>query len=479
MDAVTLAVAQAAAKKTYIPRRGPFPIRGRDFPGAAGIPTVDTSPGTATLSAANAASAITSKVSPPVTRTYFRPFGVEPKFGASFPDNQGWQAQGVYTYASNPPWAVEFDLDTVGGTVEIKTKGSGGKMRVLVNGKLLSATPITLPNDGNSYLVTVALTAGQYRLRVEMDGTGRFWGVNVGPTDGVTAAPRRGLRVAALGDSFWEPTLADSTAFCASQGLPGILSYVTGWDVFACGSGGTGLVNPGTGGRVKYADRIAEVLAISGLDVLLVAMSSNDSASTAAQVSTQAQAVITAAKAAGLTGYGQIIFLSPWWNKGSQGIPASVLAQDDAVAALCATQDIPFVESLQPPVSGAVSTTLAAASAANATSVSAVAAIPVNAWMKVGSAGAAEIRQVTSSSGAGPYTLGVGGTFPFLLAHGSGDPVVQVDASDLTGNGSAASPNGSGNADRYTGTDGTHPSIAGAMYRAKRIAARMLYTLPH
>ncbi len=479
MDAVTLAAANAAAKKNYVSRSGPYPIRVRDLPGAAGIPTVNTGLGTAVVSAANAASGITNKTSPPITRTNFRPFGVEPKFGTTFPDSNGWLGL-VYTRTSAPPWALEFDLDSVGGVFELSTKGNGAKVRILVNGQLLQASPIALPNDGNVYLVTTTLTggAGQYRIRIEGDSSFRFYGINMGPTDGVTAAPRRGPRVAALGDSFWEPTISDPGSYMAWQGLPGMLAYVTGWDVFACGSGGTGLVNPGPNGRVKYADRLAEVLAIPGLDVLLVPLSSNDSAYTAAQVVPQAQAIITAAKAGGLTGYGQIMFLSPWWSSGPQAIPSSILAHNDAVKALCAQQGVVFIENLTPPVVDAVSTTFAASTAAGAFSVQSTAAIPSGAWVKFGSEGKAEVRQLNGSSGSGPYTITFNGAAPFVNAHAAGEPIVQVDAAELTGTGRMGSPANNGTADRYTGPDGTHNSIAGAMFRAKRIASRVASTLP-
>lgn len=70
-------------------------------------------------------------------------------------------------------------------------------------------------------------------------------------------------------------------------------------------------------------------------------------------------------------------------------------------------------------------TTLAAASSAGATTVSATAAPTVGMKVRIDTGGNVETRVVTTVTGAGPYTVGFGAAAPLRLAHASG---VQVYA---------------------------------------------------
>ena len=89
--------------------------------------------------------------------------------------------------------------------------------------------------------------AGLYRIRLEFDPSRVFMGITAGPTDTVSAtlAPKRYIVV---GDSFTEPTIEDSGSFVYGDGWPVQLSYLTGLDIWCAGSGGTGYLNPNSGG---------------------------------------------------------------------------------------------------------------------------------------------------------------------------------------------------------------------------------------
>jgi hypothetical protein len=437
----------------------------RQFPGSTGIPTTNAALGTITVPAANATTTIAGSVLISPSTALFRPFGVVPKYGTAFPDTLGWTAA-VYAKTSTPPWGVEFDFDTLDGQFEFSTKGSGS-FRVLVNGQYLGPAT-TLPNDGAGYLPKVALTAGAgvYRIAIELTGEARFWGLRTLDTAAIAPSTRVAQRYAALGDSTWEPTISE-TGLTGNglYGQPTILRYITGLDIFALGSGGTGLVNPGPAGRVKFRDRINEVTSIPNLDGVFVAMTGNDQAYTAAQVLTEAQGVVADLRAAGLTRPAQIIILGPWWSGAGPSVPASILAQNDVVKAWCATQGIPFVDILTPPGVTNTATTLAAPAAAGATTISTAALIVTGSWVKIGPAGSAAIRKLTAHNGTGPFVLGFAGGLP--AAYVAGDPVIEVGESEIT----------AANASRLTGPDTSHPTRAGALNRVKRYIARLVAVL--
>jgi lysophospholipase L1-like esterase len=475
------------ADSLYVGRSAFQGIRSRDFPGPAAFPTVNTAPGTQVLSAAGASSSITSFQQIRPTHTVFRVLHGQVARASSYPDYLGWR--NTWTSTTSGGWAVEFDLDTVGGVFEVLTKGDGAKLTVLINGQYLAASAVTVPAGGALYNLIVTLSSGGfYRVRIELDGQTRFFGVNVGPTDAVYAAPRRPIRAAWVGDSFSEPTISDSGGSHHGQGMVPMFGWATGWDVYPAGRGGTGFMNPGT--YVKYADRLPEILAVPNLDIVIFQLSGNDVTYTTAQVVAQVQACITLARAAGFVFSNQIIVMSSWWNKQSQGMPAALIDQNNQVQALCATLGIPFVDTLIPAVSNGVSSTVATAITSGQSQLVIVDRFPSVAdspagnlaggeyFVQIGNSGssALEVRQVQSVSGSGPYTLGL--TSGVGNTHAVGESVIQVGKGVLTGTGYQGATTGSGSSDRFTGTDGTHPTVAGARWRGAAYAARLQQIIP-
>jgi len=184
--------------------------------------------------------------------------------------------------------SVEFGFD--GTQVEILTYGGGGAMLVSVDGEYVSATPVSVPADGNPYhcLYTFA-TRSTRIIRIELTNL-YFGGVKVGPNDTVWAAGGGGPKCVFVGDSFVEGT--NSTL-----GLGMVVHFREriGWpNTIASGVGGTGYINPGSGGRVKFIDRITNDVINQTPDVVIVAGGLNDTSSTAGDTATAAAAYFAA-----------------------------------------------------------------------------------------------------------------------------------------------------------------------------------------
>lgn len=445
-------------------------VRGLDFPGSGGIPVVDSSVATVALSAANASSAITNRQFIYPAHEKFRVIGANPKVGTQFPDTNGWLITAQWAKTTPGPWAIEFDLDTVNGVFEVITKGSGQNIRTLVNDRLVAFNGVALSNDGQGYLHTVTLpSGGNYRIRLEFSSTMRFWGINIGPTDLIEAGARKRPRYPWVGDSFAEPTISDTAPQTSWMGMTQVFGYCTGLEIVPAGSGGTGFMNPGPNGtgRVKFRDRLPEVLAFPNLDGIIFQMTGNDQNYATADVMAELQACIAMARAAGLSRWGQVVVVSTWWTTAFP--PASLLDKNDAARELCATLNVPFVDTLTPSVPSPVSGTITEATSTGSNNIKMSFLPPARSYLKFGSGSTLEVRQVANPNLTGassaPYTVQV--DLNPSNAHPIGDLVVQVGASLLSGTGKMSAPTGIGNADRMTGPDGTHASIVG--HRARGI----------
>ncbi|MFL5737668.1 MAG: hypothetical protein ACJ76P_10050, partial [Actinomycetota bacterium] len=253
-------------------------IRRRDLPGYKALPTVNGSAFTVGAGSTGATGIVGSVLVPMYDTSAFRYFGPPPGFfNGSYPNYLYWWPNGQpgngyaggsgtqYAYpagSSTGQYAVEFDFDTTDGLFEIIAKGSNGTLRIVVNGQVLTPTLATVqyPNDGGGYRHLITLpSAGVYRIRLEGSSNFAFGGIQTLPTNGVTAAPPKPLRCLVAGDSFSEPTLSDTTTGqSGAAGWPSVFGYLTGWDVWNTAKGGTGYINPTTGGTNMLA-RIGDV----------------------------------------------------------------------------------------------------------------------------------------------------------------------------------------------------------------------------
>lgn len=485
-------------------------LRRRDCPGWRGLPTVNTAAATTTAGASGAATAITGSVLiPPWETSAFTYYGAKVGYGGNAYPNYPYYTSGgvtgsVLTYPSGlttaSPYAVEFDLDTTDAKFEILQKGSGGGIRVLVNGQSITATGSTFAPtaDGTAYLQLVTLpTAGVYRIRLECSANAYFGGIRVIAGNAVTAAPARSQRWIVLGDSIAEPTISDSFTGNGWDGWVQQLAYLLGVDAWSAGRGGTGYLQqlPANTGANNFLQRITDVTG-NAPDVVVFAGGINDYGNfTAAQVGAQALTCFQAVRAA--LPNTQLIVLSPFFPRGFQSYAANLLATDDAIKAAAAAVGATFLDLLRFPApfqgagltgggtpAPAPSSTLQASTAVNATSISSTINYGLGTYMQIGTGSTMEIRKVTGSSGTGPYTVNFGGATPggggggLSNTHAAGEPIIPVSQGYLSGTGHLGTVTGDGTADRFTGTDSTHPTVAGHKNLARAVYTLLMPQLP-
>lgn len=149
---------------------------------------------------------------------------------------------------------TQFELTLLASTLV-----AGVNFRVLVGGRIAGTAAIT--TDANWHYVKVAFPiSATRRIRLEMCG-GRPKGLNVTATSEVASSGRNYPLVTLIGDSFPEGTGANQ--HYDGEGIATLRSL--GFNPANASVGGTGLLNPGTGGRVNWQDsnRLAD-LALNG-----------------------------------------------------------------------------------------------------------------------------------------------------------------------------------------------------------------------
>jgi lysophospholipase L1-like esterase len=359
--------------------------------------------------------------------------------------------------ANKAPYQVDFWFD--GTTLEILAKGTGGLIRIRVNGQLVSASATTFTNNGSTYYLPLTFAArGPKRITIDCSVSLAFGGVATGPTDSVWAAQATGPRCIVLGDSFTDGTGA--TASAASNWVRRFAGMM-GWDdTWSSGLGGTGYINPGSGGRVKFRDRVATDVIAYSPDVVVVEGGINDYSNSKATIKTEATALYQQIRA-GLPA-ALIVVLSPMWRNGVESFPAGLLDCRDALREAAAlVSNTVFVDVLEMPLDAgtAPSTTLNSSASAAATSISLVGCMPVRSTVEIGTGTAnVERRVITGLSGGGPFTATVAA---LTNSHSAAETVTMVGPTLWTGLGKVTATTGAGNSDLLVSSDGTHPSQDG------------------
>jgi hypothetical protein len=436
-------------------------------------PTLTTSTTMSTVSGtANAATAIASSVRFRMdTQGYYQYLGITTPVALSATD--AYTSTGKFSRTTDSPWAAEFIFDTVdaNGRFEVINLGKNAAIRVVVNDQYLTAGPtFKPPANGSVYNSLVTLGApGVYKIRLEMDAGVSFRGINAGPTDTIRATPKKLLKLAVGGDSFTEPTVVDSTQnVCGWDGYAQKLSYLLNANVISCGSGGTGYINPGTG-RYKMYDRIDDMLSTNA-DVYMFALGINDYANAAATISADALSCFSAVRAYDKNA--PIIVVSPFWKAGFFTYPANLLLTKDGIFnasnLVTGTYDIDVLTTYMDYNSLSTVGALALSAAVNATTLSSTVSYPVNTYIRIGTGTNSEVRRVTSNTAVSSiYALGFNGTTftgggsVLINNHAAGEALTPVGPGIYSGSGKQGTPVGNGNADRYTSSDATHPTVLG------------------
>lgn len=172
-------------------------------------------------------------------------------------------ARGAWYVGSRTSNYMSFEFNHTGTTFEVQVTASalnsGTNFRILVGDKIAGTGSV--PADGNWYYVkTTFPVSATRRVRVEMTG-GRTKGLQVLSTGEVTGTGRTYPLVTLIGDSFPEGTGA--TYHYDGEGIAFLRGC--GFNPANGSVGGTGLMNPGTGGKVNWQDsnRLAD-LALNG-----------------------------------------------------------------------------------------------------------------------------------------------------------------------------------------------------------------------
>lgn len=177
--------------------------------------------------------------------------------------NATFFARGAW-YGTNRTFAYNaFEFQHTGTQFELtmlaSTLYAGVNFRVLVGNKIAGTAAIA--TDANWHFVKVVFpVSATRRIRIELCG-GRPKGLNVASVGEVTATGRSYPLVTLIGDSFPEGTGASQQY--DGQGIA--LLRTLGFNPANASVGGTGLLNPGSGGRVNWQDanRLAD-LALNG-----------------------------------------------------------------------------------------------------------------------------------------------------------------------------------------------------------------------
>lgn len=482
---MTLAEAQAAVSE-YGARTLPSLTWPRQLPRQA------ASPPTITVGGANAATAISGAVQHKADKPgAFNYFGGPISRPRAFPENQGL-ALGYYPYkTTNSFVSVEFTLNLTDATgrFEYIVKGNGGRSRVLVKNdagvyEYQSVSGTTIANDGNVYKILVTLgTAGVYDIRIETYLT-FFLGILIPPASTVTATPRRAKRVIVIGNSWVEPTVVDPGAIIGGFGWPQMLGYITGYEFWSAGSGQTDYIAPGSGGRVKLRDRLAQDILIHDADEFWFVGGQNDLAfgsdASYTNVRTELELCIAATKSAKPSA--KIRVMSPFPVSGPQYYNSGLLPLNDAIRLGAQNAGVEFYDLLDLGKTiwedAGWETTAIAASTGTTLQLA-----DVPQWYKGGSlpiaTGDLWIALWSSSTNrvirrcSGDVTTVPGGyqvAMDLAATVSAGTRVTLGSPGMFSGNGRVGATNGTGDADVMIGTDGSHATFAGHRQVALTVA---------
>ena len=251
----------------------------------------------------------------------------------TYPHNLFNVASGITgTYASIP-FVTEFETDAT--EMSVFTFGTGGKYRIRVDREYVGLEPASgPPPDGNFYLIKISFATPRRRA-IAIEGLGiAFGGLIIAGADHVYPPTLPlGPRCIVLGDSFTEGL----TSY--AQRLSGLM----GWEVWSSGVGGTGYLNPGLAGRVKFRDRVQSDVIANHPDIVIIAGGINDGASANGALKSEAQALYDILLTQ-LSPGAKVVVVGPWWPR---GIPSQeVLDTRDALRDAAVGRGLAFIDSI-------------------------------------------------------------------------------------------------------------------------------------
>jgi lysophospholipase L1-like esterase len=251
-------------------------------------------------------------------------------WGTTYPINLFYVSCGITGSSAFLPYVAEFETDAQ--ELEILTLGAAAQYRLRVNGQYVGLEAAQgPPADGSFYWLDLAFPDRQRRAIALESFVMPFGGLAIGPQDQLYR-PRAplGPRCIVLGDSYTEGLL------CYAQRLAGLL----GWEVWSSGVGGTGYINPGPTGRVKFRDRVESDVIAHYPDLVIVAGGLNDGGYPSSELYSEALAlydtILTNLPSA------KLVVVGPWWPS---GIAADyILAARDTLEEAASERNLDFID---------------------------------------------------------------------------------------------------------------------------------------
>lgn len=290
MDAVTLGMAKADARRKYTPR-GASSLVGAALQANVRVPDFALSTDTATVTLQSAVTITGNEIMLPRVPVRglngsIRLLGMAPSYNLTY---LGVEALNT-GFGS---FAVETDL--YGDRIEIKASmfNANPTYWVWVDGKPLTADAVagTATAQNVSHL-HILFDGGVKRRRVTIYLFGfRVRSIIIPTTAAISPTPKRPITFAAVGDSLTQAgiTLGSDTASYQKKWAR-YVAEAFGWEYAEDAIGGSGYVTPGSGLREwKHASRLAAQSALNA-DLYLFVGSVNDDSQTASAITAAAEA---------------------------------------------------------------------------------------------------------------------------------------------------------------------------------------------
>ena len=181
----------------------------------------------------------------------------------------GWNPRGAYYGSVNarqsPYAAIEFSFSGTDLDIPINAGNfynSTTHLRILVNDRIVASSTLPIYNNGSWYFLRMTFaSAAARRIRIEGAGGGRWRGVNYLNNAEISSTGRNYPLMTVMGDSFIEGTGGNGYD---PQSVT--LARALGCDIYPGGVGATGLINPGSAGKVNWVDTVRMTdLSLSGV----------------------------------------------------------------------------------------------------------------------------------------------------------------------------------------------------------------------
>ena len=246
----------------------------------------------------------------------------------SYPHSLFYHSSGITGLYCYLPYLVDFDTDA--REFQVFLLGTQAQYRVKVDGQYvqlgLQEGP---PADGEFYWLKITFSEAR-RRSITLELNAAFGGLVIGENDHLYRPVKPlGLKCVILGDSFSEG------AICWSRRLANLM----GWDVWISGVGGTGYINSGTPGRVKFIDRVNSDVIAHHPDIVIVAGGINDGfypAEIGAAAGSLYDTILTNLPSS------KLIVVGNWWPRGNP--PQAVLDVRDALKNAALSRGVDFID---------------------------------------------------------------------------------------------------------------------------------------